>query len=129
MIIDFEKYQYSIKEVLFDDNEPIIKLVLNKNLILKLIPVGDCCSVSILKKYEDYDFQKLVDKTIISINHIEFPTDYKFTQEETIGFNDCVSHHLYEIRFKDNDETFKFMLINYSNGYYDGWLELEIENK
>jgi hypothetical protein len=130
MIVDFEKYQYSIKEVIFDDNEPIIKLVLNENLILKLIPIGDCCSVSILEKYEDYDFQKLIDKTITSIKCIEFPDDYKFTEEKNIiGFNDCVSHHLYEIRFKDSDETFKFMLINYSNGYYDGWLELEIENK
>ena len=77
MIVDFEKYQYSIKEVIFGDNEPIIKLVLNENLILKLIPVGDCCSVSILEKYEDYDFQKLIDKTIISIKCIEFPDDYK----------------------------------------------------
>ena len=28
--------------------------------------------------------------------------------------------------FKNSDETFKFLLVNYSNGYYDGWISSSV---
>lgn len=35
--------------------------------------------------------------------------------------------HLYEIRFKDDNKIFKFVLTNYSNSFYDGWIDFDLE--
>ena len=37
-----------------------------------------------------------------------------------------ISPHLYEISFKNCENKFQFILLNYSNGYYDGWIEANV---
>ena len=70
------------------------------------------------------DFKILIGKIITGIKEISLPDDYVYPEEPS--YNDCISPHLYEIRFKDSDESLKFLLVNYSNGYYDGWINTEI---
>lgn len=130
MYIDFTKHQLPIKELIFnsddveDDFYRGIIFILTNDTKINFIAVGDCCSSSIIEKYENYDFQSLIGKIITSVKEIDLPDDYEYKEETSYG--DCISLHLYEIRFKDNEEIFKFLLVNYSNGYYDGWLETEI---
>jgi hypothetical protein len=130
MYIDFSKYQSPIKELLFnhDDSDYIsyreIIIVLSNETKIKFIAVGDCCSSSFIEKYENYDFQNLIGKIITDVKEIELPDDYEYKEESNNGY--CITPHLYEIQFKKTKETFKFILVNFSNGYYDGWLETEI---
>lgn len=131
MYIDFTKHQSPIKELIFDNNDNDdyvsyreIIVVLSNDTKIKFIAVGDCCSSSLIEKYENYDFQNLIGKIITSVKEIELPNDYEYKEESSNCY--CITPHLYEIQFKKTKETFKFILVNFSNGYYDGWLENEI---
>lgn len=130
MYIDFSKYQSPIKELVFDSDDlendfyRKIIMVLSNGTKIKIEAIGDCCSSSILEKYENYDFQFLIGKILTGIKEISLPDDYEYPEEPS--YNECISPHLYEIRFKDNEENFKFLLVNFSNGYYDGWITTEI---
>lgn len=132
MFINFSEYPFPIKEIIFSDEDEdnlyySIILKINENLKFNLIAVGDCCSTSYMRKYKDYDFNSIIGKTIIKIDQINFPDDYIFYETDDYSekrFNNVISHHLYEISFKETEETFKMLLLNYSNGYYDGWLEI-----
>lgn len=120
MFVDFSKYNNKITDVSF--NEDGDYLVLQTSLYkIAITACGECCSRSILEEYKEYKFNNLVDKTIKKINEIELPAD--FTCEEIY---ECVSPHLYEIKFKNSNEKFYFILKNYSNGYYDGYLRTNI---
>jgi len=135
MYVDFSKYQSPIKEIIFenDDNDNDDKdneyyreiiVVLNNETKIKFIAVGDCCSSSVIEKYENNDFQNLIGKIITDVNEIELPDNYEYKEESYDDY--CITPHLYEIKFNTIKETFKFILVNFSNGYYDGWLETEI---
>jgi hypothetical protein len=130
MYIDFSKYQLPIKELIFDhdDSDYIsyreIIIILSNDTKIKFIAVGDCCSSSFIEQYENYDFQNLIGKIITDVKEIELPDDYEYKEESNNGY--CIIPHLYEIQFKKTKETFKFILVNFSNGYYDGWLETEL---
>jgi len=134
MFIDFTKYSFPIKDIIFyDDDEEnyysSIILKINETTDIILTAQAECCSNSFIKKFENYDFNILINKTIININQIKFPDNYEYKEDDLsyITFNDCITPHLYEIKFKETNETFKMLLINYSNGYYDGWLDIDIK--
>ena len=133
MYIDFEKFPFKITNVNFDEDSifdgypSLINIETNGNKNFKLIAVGDCCSSSVFRIWKDYQFEKLVGKTIKSLKAIEFPDDFDLEDEEDDDL--CLSAHLYEFTFVENDEVFKFMLVNYSNGYYDGWINAEVIDK
>jgi len=82
--------------------------------------IGDCCSVSVFKTFEDKPFSSVVGKIIKGIKDIS-SDDFDYETDDDDG-GDCKSPHLYEMTFKNSDETFKFLMVNYSNGYYDGWI-------
>ena len=132
-IVDFEKYQNSVINVEFvknayenDDYFTSIKIHTSKNVFI-LNAIGDCCSVSYIKPYKKFNFNNIIGKVIISIQEVldEEVSSSEETDEENC--DECrILHHIYEIKFKDDDESFKFVLLNYSNGYYDGWIEFEV---
>ena len=104
----------------------------NKNR-LNIVPFGDCCSNSFLVELPYYKFDKLIGETIVNIKEIKNKSIikkdfgkqlYKYN-EKTIN-NNFYRIHLYHIYFKSK-KIFKFGLINESNGYYDGWIELYIK--
>lgn len=126
MYIDFEKFPFKITNVNFDDYPLLIYIETDGNKNFKLIAVGDCCSTSVFRIWEDYHLEKLVGKTIKSLKAIEFPDDFELDDEED---DLCLTAHLYQFTFVESDEVFKFMLVNYSNGYYDGWINAEVIDK
>lgn len=134
MLIDFKKNDTPITEVIILDeaNEEITEfrqfILKTRDYDYKFTAVGDCCSVSNFFKYEDYDYNSLIGKKIIGFKEIEIPDDYDFKkldiEDDDYIADSAVSPHLYEMRFKDTEETFKFILVNFSNGYYEGWVEV-----
>ncbi len=125
--INFKQFDYVISHVEMNDREDIIIIHLfDAPFKYKLTAEGDCCSRSIFKKYNDYDFRQLSGKIIKKIKTINIPADYVDSDEDDDVFNDVATTHLFEIRFKDSDELFQFKMVNYSNGYYDGWMTSSI---
>jgi hypothetical protein len=130
MFIDIKKLVDPIDNVSIeiDDFQQIRSFTLKNSICsYKLIAVGDCCSFSVFKEMEQ-PFTFLQGKIIETIEEIEFPELFEF---DDIKQNDeyYVSPHLFQMSFKDIEEKFEFMLINYSNGYYDGWITAELINE
>ena len=136
MFIDFEKYPFAITAVTFDEDEKLIwndeyqRLWIdtdgNKKFLMDAI--GDCCSCSVIIQWEDYKFEKMIGKTIKSIDEIEVPNYFDVEIDDEDVDDLFAIPHLYEFTFTD-DTTFKFLLVNYSNGYYDGWINLTLVDK
>lgn len=101
----------------------------NKNNSFKFIAVGDCCSRSVFTPFKGSVFTSLIDETIIKLEEIEFPEDYNCSEdiEDYSEYDEelCTKTHLYQFILKNKSEPFKFMLVNYSNGYYDGWISID----
>jgi hypothetical protein len=133
MILDFEKYQEKVIGIKFIKDEytetnsyESINIITNSKTFI-LNAIADCCSVSYIKQFKKFKFDNIIGKTIISIKEID-SDDYS-SVEESSDDDDCyVSNHIYEIKFKDDDESFKFLLKNLSNGYYSGWVEFNVVN-
>ncbi len=86
---------------------------------------GDCCSCSKFYKYNQ-DFSFVIGKIIKSVKEIEFPDDFKISDVDN-DFDEydadiIIVPSLFEMKFKNTDETFKFVMLHYSNGYYTGWM-------
>jgi hypothetical protein len=121
MFVDFNKYNNEIIAVNLNEYDDV--LVMQTSLYkITLTAQGECCSRSKVKQFKNNDFNELIGKKIRRIKEINFPDDFTYEEESRY----CISPHLYEIAFKNSNKTFQFMLINYSNGYYDGYLTTEI---
>lgn len=118
MKINFNKFNHSIIGIEMDDDESdYLNLLTDGGYKFKFEAVGDCCSRSLISKYNE-DFSVLIGKVIKNIKEINLP-DYV---EEDNDNGDYTTTHFYEIKFKYNDGSFIFQMKNYSNGYYDGYL-------
>lgn len=135
MFVDFSKYPFAITAVTFDEDEKMkyneeyqrLWIETEGNNKFQIDAIGDCCSCSVIIQWEDYRFEKIIGKIIKSIDEISVP-DYFDVEIDDEDMDDYVAiPHLYEFTFTD-DSTFKFLLVNYSNGYYDGWLEMKVLN-
>lgn len=132
-MIDFKRYSDPVIDIQMkfeyeeDEKTGMMEEIIFKtsgNYSFKLEALGDCCSRSFLI-LKNTDF--ILNKTIENIKEIDIPEDFELDdEEETSGFNNCTTPHLYEMTFKNTKETYKFMLYNYSNGYYDGWIEAKV---
>jgi hypothetical protein len=134
MTINFKLYKNPIKSIelksKYNDENEFNELVFITDNDVKFIltACGDCCSVSLFSKYKQ-DFSELNGKIIKTIKEIELPDDYNYNHEEFYSFNDVITPHLYEITFTNSKNSFKFIMNNYSNGFYDGWIDSSVEEK
>ena len=88
-----------------------------KKRSLNLTAVGDCCSESWFEPYGS-EFTTLIGNTIVDVvkdSDIEM---------EPSGRQECDQNTIYKIKLGNGDE-FLFLLRNSSNGYYNGWLEID----
>lgn len=129
--INFKKFDYVIADININDNgDTIIINLIDAPVKYKLEAAGDCCSYSNFEEYKDYDFSQLSGKIIKGIKEIQYPddddpNDYD-PRDDDYDDNYINKYHLYEIRFKNSHESFKFQMVNHSNGYYDGWMNISI---
>jgi hypothetical protein len=99
-----------------------IIIVFEKNK-LRMVAEGDCCSESVFEPVENFYFDKLVGKRIFSVEHINSIEEYiddDFIQTDENNFIVEDNQH--------QKSEFPFLLINTSNGYYDGHIEYAWEN-
>ena len=87
---------------------------------------GDCCSESLIFELDDYSLDKLIGKKYIDIHNCnKFEINQKAIDEMTSEieddetWNNCLEVIYYEILLEDED-NFRIVLANYSNGYYTG---------
>lgn len=136
-------------------NKEIILIYDNKKLILNAI--GDCCSQSYFQFDDNIDqikgkqlleiqkykhdtsknhklFKKYKTKFGSNIDHINVELTDKMILEHFGTIYDIedkenyLIFHFYTMIFSDGF-NFEFVLINFSNGYYDGWIEISEERK
>lgn len=136
-------------------NKQLIFTYDDKKLILNAI--GDCCSQSYfefdcdvnqfkgkqlvsVQKYKHNTtpnkhklFEKCKDKFLINDNQTVELTDEQMSKHfgDKYDLKHLENHlifHFYTIVFTDGSDC-EFMLINFSNGYYDGWIETTEERK
>lgn len=93
----------------------------DSELSLNLIAVGDCCSSSWFYFFDDDIEENLIGKNIISI---EFLNDIKLPPSNVQEYD---TNHLVNLNFLDGSK-YDFVLRNSSNGYYDGWIEIEFND-
>jgi hypothetical protein len=97
------------------ESEPnVLILYFSKTEYIKLLAQAECCSTS----YFEYNVTEL-EKSLASksITSIDFEKSNDESSEE--------KRHVIRIALSDGND-YKFGLINRSNGYYDGWLEIEL---
>lgn len=128
MFIDFEKYPFAITDVTFADEGfsgkyQYIIIDTDGGARFKIEAFGDCCSVSVISELENFKFSETIGKTIESLHQIRVPDNFQVETDD--DFDDCATPHLYEFLFTDGS-TFKFLMVNYSNGYYDGWIDMTV---
>jgi hypothetical protein len=118
MFINYDSHNHLITSVELTGNNNIL-LFKTSLYTYKYMAIGDCCSLSIFKTFEDKPFSSVVGKIIKGIKEISIDD---FDYESDDDGDECRSPHLYQMTFKNSDETFKFLLVNYSNNYYDGYI-------
>jgi hypothetical protein len=120
MFIQFSSYNHPISSVDLNDTNDI--LLLKTNLYTyRFVAIGDCCSVSQFKKFKDVEFSSVIGKIIKGVKEIHEEFEYDENDND-----ECITPHLYEMSFKNSEETFKFLMVNYSNGFYDGWINSSV---
>jgi len=134
MFVDFSKYNLPIELVEMNEDDDLLTLK-TSSYSYKIKAEGDCCSRSIFKTFKNIPFSSLQGKIIKGIKDIsdeidddddDFNSDTETDGENNFPYNECRSPHLYKISFKNSDEPFIFAMINYSNGYYDGWISSSV---
>lgn len=105
------------------ENKTIIHIAFDDtNSILRLLAIGDCCSFSWFEELNDR-YDSIIGKEIKSI---DVKNDFIDLPKSNVQEYD--QNTLIEIKFTD-DTSFDFVLRNSSNGYYNGWLEIDIIHK
>lgn len=125
-----------VKNINFSDKKINIECVDNKfnNKLIILTAQADC-SYSyfvIHPTMDNNEIEKIIkhvqNKTLVSvirdINETKELSDYFDTKNIT---GDHIKLHYNKLEFLDGTEL-NFLLVNDSNGYYDGWTEMNIEN-
>jgi hypothetical protein len=117
MFINYDSHNHLITSVELNGNDNIL-LFKTSLYTYKYMAIGDCYTISVFKTFEDKPFSSVVGKIIKGIKEIS-TDDFDYESNDD---GECRSPHLYQMTFKNSDETFKFLLVNYSNNYYDGYI-------
>lgn len=98
------------------DGSQLLELYCDNNIIIQLKACAECCSSSkFIININELKYKEIDD--IILIDQIESP--YNFNNR-TITYN-------YRMKFKNYSEDLLFSIQNDSNGYYVGWLDINIK--
>ena len=137
MFPDFSKVNETITDVItvsdpstddYDKYDYVELYTKNSKIILKAI--GESYSYSTIEKFENFNFNSLCGKnikSIVEVDSYDYEYPFKLTQEHIKNDVSGATPHIYQIEFTNNVKPFQFLLVNFSDGWYDGWLEVNIE--
>lgn len=110
-------------KLLKDNFENIYKIrfACDDNIII-LSAYGACCSNSWFEYLNNASFKDCIGKTYVCCSDT-----YELIDMNNSGIQEVDINHIYEILFEDKT-TFRFLLRNSSNGYYDGFVDEKISN-
>jgi hypothetical protein len=109
----------------FKNSGIITKIVVKyKNIVLEfddqktlsMVAFSECCSRSFFQEKPGYKFSSLIGEKILSL---ELDGKIYSNREE----EQVVKYKSYKFKLA-NGEDFKFFLVNKSNGWYTGWIEI-----
>jgi hypothetical protein len=123
MYINYKDYNNPIESIEFNEDDTII-LLKTSSYTYKFEAFGDCCSNSRFEQYNDNNFSSIIGKIIKSVKEIN-TNDIQEIINDDLSY-DIATPHLYQIKFKNSNDIFEFLMINYSNGYYDGWMTTDV---
>lgn len=87
---------------------------------------ADCCSRSWLEKEsnrEDSNLNRLIGNRLLGLEYLADEVEHEAT-----GVDECDQFHKYKF-ITDSKEDITVLLCNSSNGYYDGWLEPQLQTQ
>ena len=104
-------YKYIRRNIIFSFSD-------GQKLIMKAL--SECCSYSFFQEEKGYNFSSLVGEKIVSFqSYPNISSSIKNIVEETV-------RRFQGYKFKlESGKDFKFFLVNDSNGWYTGWIEIE----
>lgn len=120
-MINFSRYNGSIVNIEYsiDTYGEFDKfIIIGDNYSFMFTAYGEGTSQSYFREYKDYKFYNLIGQTIEAIHEIALPDDFNIELIEE-GYSN-ITPHLYEVFFKNNINSFKFIMYNYSNDYDNG---------
>lgn len=123
--VTFKPYS---KMTTFGESNELLQLEYSDKLII-IKAMMDCCSQSYLVQFSEFPFKNIKNKIItklLLINNEELKKKY-FSNIKLLKLQEHNQLYLYQIKFKSKDE-FYIGLVNSSNGYYDGYIELYEKN-
>jgi hypothetical protein len=107
-----------------------IDISYDKKKTLRVVPIGDCCSISYIIQFTKYPFKNLKGKIIKGISEINdeklLTKNFKYIRLLKSINNpnwDVVKCYIYKIEIENGKDMY-FGLVNNSNGFYDGWIEV-----
>ena len=104
-------YKYFRKNIIFTFSD-------GKKLVMKAI--SECCSRSFFKEETGYEFSSLIGEKILS-----FKGDLSISFSERNAIEETVRRFKGHKFILESGKDFKFFLVNDSNGWYTGWIEIE----
>ena len=122
--VTFKPYS---KMTAFGESNELLQLKYSDKFII-IKAMMDCCSQSYLVQFSEFPFKNIKNKIITKLLLISNEELKKiFSNIKLLKLQDHNQLYLYQIKFKSKDE-FYFGLVNSSNGYYDGYIELYGKN-
>lgn len=115
-----------LKNISFSSENIQIECIDTNNCIntINLSAVADCCSSSYYN-IVDTDFEKFKGKKLSDIYLDIYETDDLIDMFDVTNIDgECIKTHYNKLQFEDGNEWY-FLLVNDSNGYYDGWTDME----
>lgn len=84
---------------------------------------GDCCSISWMQLIDN--FKEIVGQTFVSITNdgIEYENDQNIRQQCSVSDDNGNYHRISKYYLNTTTKSYAFYLINFSNGYYSGYLD------
>jgi hypothetical protein len=122
-MINFSRYNGSIVNIeysidTYGEFDKFIIIGDNYSFMFTAYGEGNCKSY--FREYKDYKFYNLIGKTIEAIHEIAVPDDYNIELIDEEYSN--IIPRLYEISFKNDINSFKFIMYNYSSNFDNGWI-------
>ena len=130
----FKQLKSKVKNVIYDVKKQKITIEFENNKKIYIVAYADCCSESSFFIFNQFQLDKLIGNKILSFSEIDDKSIIKkcfVKMKKKINihrfYKEYYLYHVYNIKLDNGN--FYIGLVNLSNGFYDGWIEIFISKK